>query len=98
MGLKTVRAKFYCTSVTKTMGSRWNADGKYESAVVYNYRFQAVTGGPNETEENKKFFASTPSGTIELQAVRDDLFEIQKEYYLDFAPAIPAHLVDAPKE
>ncbi len=79
-----VRAKFYCTSVTKQLGSSWNADGKYVAAVVYNYRFQPVTGGPGETEENKKFFASTPSGTIELMAVREDLFEIQKEYYVDF--------------
>ena len=84
MGSKTVRAKFTCTSVTKTVGGRYNNEGKYESGVVYSYRFQAVAGGAGSSEENKSFFASTPSGTIELSAVRDDLFEIQKEYYLDF--------------
>jgi hypothetical protein len=70
------------------MGGKYNNDGKYESGIVYNYRFQAVTGGPGADEEDKKFFASTPSGTIELQAVRDDLFEINEEYYLDFTPAV----------
>lgn len=81
---QTVRAKFYCTSVTKTVGGKYNSDGKYEQGVVYNYKFQAVASG---TDENKSFFASTPSGTVELTAVRDDLFEIQKEYYLDFTIA-----------
>ena len=84
--LQQVRAKFYCTSITKTVGSKWNSEGKYESGIVYNYRFQAVTSG---SEENKSFFASTPSGSIELTAVRDDLFEIMKEYYLDFTVAEP---------
>lgn len=79
-----VRAKFSCTSVTKTMGGKYNAEGKYEQGVLYGYRFQAVT---NNSDENKSFYASTPSGSIELQAVRDDLFEIGKEYYLDFSLA-----------
>lgn len=81
-----IRAKFVCTSVTKQIGGKYNANEKYESGVVYNYRFQAVTSG---SDENKSFYASTPSGTIELQAVRDDIFEIQKEYYLDFTPFTP---------
>ena len=79
-----VRAKFFCTSVTKQMGGKYSADGKYEQGVVYDYKFQAVTGS---TDENKSFFASTPSGQISLSAVRDDLFEIGKEYYLDFSLA-----------
>lgn len=79
-----VRAKFSCTSVTKQMGGKYNSEGKYESGVVYDYKFSAVTGG---TDENKSFFASTPSGQISLSAVRDDLFEIGKEYYLDFSLA-----------
>ncbi len=79
------RAKFNCISITKWIGGSTNPEtGKYESHPVYNYRFNAVSSG---SDENKKFFASTPSGTIELTAVRDDLFEIQKEYYLDFTLA-----------
>lgn len=79
-----VRAKFHCTSVTKTMGGMYNSDGKYVNGVVHNYKFQAVTNG---SDENKSFYASTPSGSIELSAVRDDLFEIGQEYYLDFSLA-----------
>jgi hypothetical protein len=82
---QTVRAKFYCTSITKYIGFTQNPEtGKYEAAPAFNYKFQAVTSG---SEENKKFFASTPSGTIELSALREDLFELNKEYYLDFTPA-----------
>lgn len=82
-----VRAKFSCTSVTKYMGGKYNAEGKYEQGVLWNYKFQAVTSG---SDENKSFYASTPSGSIELQAVRDDLFEIGQEYYLDFSQAVKA--------
>ena len=80
-----VRAKFHCVSVTKWMSAAHNLEtGKYEPCAVFNYKFQAVTSG---SEENKKFFASTPSGTIELSAIRGDLFELSKEYYLDFSLA-----------
>ncbi len=80
-----VRAKFYCTSVTKWMSQAHNpSTGKYEPCPVFNYKFQAVTSG---SDENKSFFASTPSGSIELSAIRDDLFELNKEYYLDFSLA-----------
>ena len=80
-----VRAKFYCTSVTRMMGTANNPEtGKYESCVVFDYKFNAVSSG---SDENKKFFASTPSGSMSLSSVRDDLFEVGKEYYLDFSPA-----------
>ena len=83
---QTIRAKFYCTSVTKSLGGRYNSEGKYESGVLYSFKFQAVSSG---SDENKSFYASSPSGSIELQSVRDDLFEIMKEYYLDFTIAEP---------
>ncbi len=70
----TVRAKFTCSSVTKSLG--WGGNEFH-----YNYKFQAVTSG---SEENKQFFASTPGGNIELTAVRNDLFSPGKQYYLDF--------------
>jgi hypothetical protein len=79
-----VRAKFRCISVTQLVGGKYNDEGKFEQGVVYNYRFQAVGG---DSAENKSFYASTPNGSIELVAVRDDLFQIQKEYYLDFSLA-----------
>jgi len=73
-----IRAKFTCTQVTK-FKSGW---GDYP--IHYNFKFQAVSSG---SEENKKFFAATPSGSIELSALNADLFEVGKEYYIDFIPA-----------
>ena len=82
-----VRAKFKCVEVKKTIGGTYDSRGKYVSGVLHGYRFNVVGG---DSEENKKFFASTPSGSIELHSLRDDLFELDKEYYLDFNPFIPA--------
>lgn len=79
-----VRAKFLCTSMTKQVGGVYDENGKYNSGILYDYKFQVVS---NNSEENKKFFASTPSGSISLMSVRDDLFEVTKEYYLDFTLA-----------
>ena len=67
---KMIRAKFICHSVTK-FKSGW---GDYP--IHYNFKFQAVTGG---SEENKSFFASTPSGMIELSSVKEDLFEVGQD-------------------
>ena len=75
---KKVRAKFTCNSVTKYK-SGW---GDFPNH--YNFEFSAVSSG---SEENKKFFAATPSGTVKLSALKEDLFEVGKEYYLDFTPA-----------
>ncbi|KLK91468.1 hypothetical protein AA309_20130 [Microvirga vignae] len=47
-------------------------------------RLNPVTG---DTEENKAFFQATPGGSIELQVVKPGLFELGKEYYVDFTPA-----------
>lgn len=69
-----VRAKFKCTSVAKREG--WG-----ENKFVYAAEFHAVSsGGP----ENQAFFAATPSGKIELSTVKEDHFEVGKEYYVDF--------------
>lgn len=78
-----VRAKFMCYSVRKTYTTKW-VEGKATLGYLYDYEFHVVHG---DTEENKKFFASTPSGTVNLMSIRDDLFDPGKEYYLDFSPA-----------
>lgn len=85
---KTVRAKFTCNAVRKSQGSAWNQETqKSEIMMLYEYEFWAVSSG---SEENKSFFASTPSGSIKLGATRNDLFEVGKAYYLDFTEAVGA--------
>lgn len=76
-----VRAKYTCTSVSKAVN--WNLN-RAEQPFLYGYKFQVVSGN---SPENKEFFASTPSGSLELNAVRDDLFVPGQDYYLDFTPA-----------
>lgn len=77
-----VRAKFNCYSVKKTYTTKWEG-GNPVLGFLYDYEFSVVTSDNND--ENKKFFASTPSGKINIQAVRDDLFEPGKSYYVDFS-------------
>jgi hypothetical protein len=74
----TVRAEFQCVGVTKRRG--WGG-----AEFVYDAEFQAVTA--NGGDENKSFFAATPSGSVRLSTVRDDLFQVGQHYYVDFAAA-----------
>lgn len=76
----TVRAKFRCNTVTKRLN--WNSQAY---PYLWDYKFSPVTEG---SEENKTFFAYTPSGSIELSSVKADLFAVGREYYLDFYPAL----------
>lgn len=73
-----VRAKFYCSSMTMIPG------GEKFQYIQYNYKFSAVTSG---SDENKSFWKYTPAGNIELSSIKDNLFEVGKEYYLDFTLA-----------
>lgn len=79
----TVRAKFVCNSKTEFLSTVWEGN-QPKPGKVWQYKFYVVTSG---SEENKAFFASTPTGSIELSSVRDNLFELGKEYYLDFTPS-----------
>lgn len=74
--VQTVRCKFSCNTVKKTTDR--------EHGFLYTYEFSAVYSG---SEENKKFFAYTPSGSLNVGAFKDDLFEPGKEYYIDIIPA-----------
>jgi hypothetical protein len=73
----TTRVKFDC--IEKRQYKGWNGHDFF-----YGYKFQVVVGN---SEEDKKFFGSTPSGNLEISAVADNLFEPGKAYYLDFTPA-----------
>jgi hypothetical protein len=77
-----VRAKFRCTSVTKVVG--W---GGHE--FLWTAKFQVVTGHDGgDSEDNKKFWAATPSGSLELSSIIEDAFEVGKAYYIDITPAL----------
>lgn len=74
----SVKAKFICQ--TKTQSKNWNPSPEF----LYDYKFVVVTSG---SEENKEFFASTPSGEITIRSVREDLYTPGKEYYMYFEEA-----------
>ena len=73
----TTRCKFVCNRVAKAKG--WNA----ETPFLYEAEFSTVSDG---SEENKKFFAATPSGSLKVGTVKVDVFEVGEEYFLDITP------------
>ena len=79
-----VRCKFSCQSVTKSVGYIYKPAVGNEKKLVYSCEFLVVTG---DSPENAEFFASTPSGSLKITAVRNDLFVPGKEYYLDLSEA-----------
>jgi len=71
--MNTVRAKFHCASKIELVYPK--------GAPVCSYVFYLVASG---NAENKAVFEASPAGTLELASANDNLFEIGKEYYLDF--------------
>jgi len=71
----TVRAKFYCDSITQYVTNK-------------GITFRAVTKG---SEENKSFAKYTPSGELRLSIDPStpafDAFVVGKEYYIDIQDA-----------
>lgn len=70
----TTRAKFVCVQ-------------KQQASEGYEIHLEAVTGG---SEENESFFDYTPAGQINIGIVNEaasKVFEVGKEYYVDFTPA-----------
>lgn len=83
--MSTIRCKFVCQSITRSMSSKYNEKtGKYESCPLDTANLYVVTGG---SDENKKFFASTPSGELKVGLHNPNAFEVGKEYYIDISPA-----------
>jgi len=76
--MATVRCKFRCESKTERL--EYGSGGR----LLYDFEMSAVSDG---SEENKKFFQYTPSGTLKVSSVKIDTFEVGKEYYLDIIPA-----------
>ena len=83
----SVRAKFSVKSKTITSSGYKDREGKLVAQT--SVKLEPVHGG---SEENKRFFSASPSGSIELGILNQfaaDQFEIGKEYYIDFTEAIP---------
>lgn len=79
------RAKVTCSEVAKRKSSYWDSAAQRSvDGFTYTAKFYPVTG---DTPENKSFFASTPSGSIELSTIREDHFVPGQTYYIDFTPA-----------
>lgn len=75
-----VRAKFKVISITRQQG--WSGHKEVQSV-----KLQPVGGG---SDENKAFYAATPSGSIELSVVNETVgrhFDIGDEFYVDFTKA-----------
>ena len=75
-----VRAKFTVDSIERR--KRW--DGEEQQTV----KMSPVSG--NESEENRKFWEATPTGKLEIGCAKAEtagLFELGREYYVDFTPA-----------
>lgn len=76
----TVRAKFTVQSITRQKG--WNGVPEVQAIKLV-----PVTQG---SEEDKKFYAATPGGSVDLQVVNAETgtyFELGQAYYLDFTKA-----------
>lgn len=73
----TVRCKFRCQSKREYEG--W-AGSTAPKSRLYDYAFVAVTGG---SDENNRFFAYTPQGTLNVCSVHSGQFVVGAEYYLD---------------
>lgn len=73
----TIRCKMVLNSIARTRG--WGPSSPELQALA----FTAVGDG---SEENKKFFAMTPSGKLEVSTVNADAvasLELGKSYYID---------------
>jgi hypothetical protein len=79
--MTTVRAKFVVNSITLT--KHWEKD----KGNIATIKLQPVTSG---SDENKSFYAATPSGNIELGTVNQEAaaaFELGVAFYVDFTRA-----------
>lgn len=88
-----VRAKFKVRSITLSEGRRSSNGEKCDLKTV---QLLPVCG---DSPENRKFFESTPSGSIDLGTINPDAaaqFEVGKEYYVDFTPVAQVSAGSAP--
>jgi hypothetical protein len=89
-----VRAKFRCDRISHSIGSKSVTDDKgavkWVPTPLRSVTLNPVYANSDPAHENSKFWAATPSGTIELGTINEEaaaIFELGKEYYVDFTPA-----------
>ena len=95
----SVRAKFRCLEVTKRF-SHTEApsvhNGNAPEHDVFNYRVKLVPvfgtkkGASADCQENKAFYAATPSGEFTLEMLSETAaasFRPGQAYYIDFTEA-----------
>lgn len=86
----SVRAKFRVASVSAPREiNQWLADeGRSGKREVFDINLYPVSY--EGSEENKRFYASTPGGMISLSTINQsaaEQFVVGKEYYVDFTEA-----------
>jgi len=98
----SVRAKFICnsyeTSLQQGVKTEPRSDGKprewrrTEDRETVECRTVKLTAVYDGSPENKEFFRFTPSGQISMGVLNPaawKIFELNKEYYVDFTLATP---------
>ena len=81
----TVRAKFFCKEITRT---GWSDQGTPTPSTAVVYKFAAVYSNKPD-HENKAFWDATPTAELSMTITNPggQIFELGREYYLDFTPA-----------
>ncbi len=82
---KTIRCKFLCNGINETL--QYVRDPETNTSglkPVFTASLNVVTG---QSEENKKFFLSTPCGELKVGLHADKEFIVGKEYFVDITLA-----------
>lgn len=82
-----VRAKVQCYSIKESHYDTYKVeDGKTVVTSTLSWSYEFKFAGGHESAENEKFWSASPSGTLTLQALRNNLYEVGQWYYLDWTP------------
>ena len=87
--MSSVRAKFVVNSITRSKGQ---FSSSHESGEVWEVKLFPVAASVDASAEDRRFWASTPTGSIEMRTVNPDaaqvfLDQLGKKVYVDFSPA-----------
>ena len=86
----TVRAKFRCTEIKRITMKVRDDNGTWIDGEARSIQLTPVYGNGDPEHENTKFYAATPSGSINLHVVNlaaAQEFDLNGDYYVDFTRA-----------